>query len=67
MVGETNWEGGSIINHAVGTGLVVSVKLGDTEVRYLTDTGAKVSTVTESFNQENLVQDCELVDISVII
>ena len=67
MVGETNWEGGSIINRAVGVCPEVSVKLGDAEVRCVIDTGAEVSTVTESFYRKNLVQDCELVDVSAFI
>ena len=67
MVGEIVMEIGSIIKRAVGECPEVTIKLGGADAGCLIDTGAEVSTITESFYRENLAQGWELIDISSFI
>ena len=61
-VGEYSTYGGSIIENAVGNCPEVKVKLGGVDVGCLIDTGAEVSTITESFYKEFLAQGREVID-----
>lgn len=57
----------SVLEKAVGECPEITVKLGSFEVRCLLDTGAEVSTITESFFLEHLAQDGDLVDVSAFL
>ena len=63
-VGEHSTYGGSIIENAVGNCPEVKVKLGGVDVGCLIDTGAEVSTITESFYKEFLAQGREVIDVT---
>lgn len=56
--------GGSIIAQAIGDCPEVRVRVDDVDVRCLIDTGAEVSTVTESFYMEHLAPGREVVDVT---
>lgn len=58
---------GSIIKRAVGECPKVTIKLGGADAGCLIETGAEVSTITESFYRKNLAQGWELIDISSFI
>jgi hypothetical protein len=58
---------GSFFQRAVGTCPEATVTLGSKEVRCLLDTGAQVSTVTESFFLNNLAEEADLWDVSSFI
>ena len=56
---------GSLISKAVGRCPEAVLQLGSEDVRCLLDTGAQVSTVTESFFKAHLEKEgCDLVDVS---
>ena len=57
-MGEHSTYGGSIIENAVGNCPEVKVKLGGVDVRCLIDTGAEVSTITESFYKALSTKRC---------
>ena len=57
-------DGGSIIENAVGDCPEVKVKVGGVDVGCLIDTGAEVSTITESFYKEFLAQGSEVIDVT---
>lgn len=63
-MGEHLADGGSIIENAVGDCPEVKVRLGGVDVGCLIDTGAEVSTVTESFYKEFLARGSEVVDVT---
>ena len=63
-MGEHSTYGGPIIENAVGSCPEVKVKLGGVDVGCLIDTGAEVSTMTESFYQEFLAQGREVIDVT---
>ena len=56
--------GGSVIANAIGDCPEVRVKVGDVDVRCLIDTGAEVSTITESFYMEHLAPGNKVVDVT---
>ena len=60
-------KGGSLLSRLVGKCPVVDVCLGGAEVTCLLDTGAQVSTLTESFYRENLSDLSSLEDVSQFI
>ena len=55
---------GSILNRAVGKCPEVMVGVGDVQMRCLVDTGAQVSTITESFFLAQLGEGRRLTDVS---
>ncbi len=59
-------ESGSIIEKAVGDCPIAQVKIGNAEVTCLLDTGAQLSTLTESCFKENFSQE-ELVDVHALL
>ena len=63
-MGEYSTYGGSIIENAVGNCPEVKIKLGGVDVGCLIDTGAEVSTITESFYKEFLAQGREVIDVT---
>lgn len=63
-VGEHLTDGGSIIENAVGDCPEVNVRVGGVDVVCLIDTGAEVSTITESFYKEYLAQGREVIDVT---
>lgn len=63
--GETNKS--SLLHKAVGECPEDEVGLSGTKVKCLVDTGAQVSTVTESFFYQYLAEREELVDVSAFI
>ena len=63
-MGEPLTDGGSIIENAVGDCPEVKVRVGGVDVGCLIDTGAEVSTVTESFYKEFLAQVREVIDVT---
>ena len=63
---QISWNSGSIIERLVGDCPVAQVKIGGKEVNCLLDTGAQVSTLTESCFRENFSQE-ELVDINAVL
>ena len=63
-MGEYSPYGGSIIENAVGNCPDVKIKLGGVDVGCLIDTGAEVSTITESFYKEFLAQGREVIDVT---
>lgn len=63
-VGEHLTDGGSIIENAVGDCPEVKVRVGGVDVGCLIDTGAEVSTITESFYKEFLAQGREVIDVT---
>ena len=63
-MGEHLTDGGSIIENAVGDCPEVKVGVGGVDVGCLIDTGAEVSTITESFYKEFLAQGREVIDVT---
>ena len=63
-MGEHLTDGGSIIENAVGDCPEVKVRVGGVDVGCLIDTGAEVSTITESFYKEFLAQGREVIDVT---
>ena len=63
-MGEHSTYGGSIIENAVGNCPEEKVKLGGVDAGCLIDTGAEVSTITESFYKEFLAQGREVIDVT---
>ena len=63
-MGEYSTYGGSIIENAVGNCPEVKIKLGGVDIGCLIDTGAEVSTITESFYKEFLAQGREVIDVT---
>lgn len=63
-MGEHTNSGGSIIDNVVGSCPEVNVRLGGVQVSCLIDTGAEVSTITESFFKEHLSQGREVLNVS---
>ena len=63
-MGEHLTDGGSIIENAVGDCPELKVKVGGVDVGCLIDTGAEVSTITESFYKEFLDQGSEVIDVT---
>ena len=63
-MGEHLTDGGSIIKNAVGDCPEVKVRVGGVDVGCLIDTGAEVSTITESFYKEFLAQGREVIDVT---
>ncbi|KAK3703901.1 hypothetical protein QZH41_009140 [Actinostola sp. cb2023] len=53
-----------LVEHLAGNCPEVRVRVGDVDVRCLIDTGAEVSTVTESFYKEHLAPGREVVDVT---
>ena len=62
MAGSQSIVGGSIIERAIGECPEVTACLGGKELRCLVDTGAQVSTITESLFSEHFAQR-DLVDV----
>lgn len=58
---------GSWMDKAVGECPVVTVDVGPASARCLLDTGAQVSTLTESFFRDNLLKEGEPLDVSSFI
>lgn len=65
-VGESNQRVDSIMNKAIGNCPEAMVQVGTVSMRCLLDTGAQVSTITESFFRANFNPDM-LVDVSAFI
>ena len=62
-MGEHLTDGCSIIQNAEGDCLEVKVRVGGVDVGCLIDTGAEVSTITESFYKEFLAHGREVIDV----
>ena len=58
---------GSVVHKAIGQCPEVTVLLGGQEICCLVDTGAQVSTVTESFFKQHFAGERDLVDVSTCI
>lgn len=63
-MGEHVTDGGSIIENALGDCPEVKVRVGGVDVGCLIDTGAEVSTITESFYKEFLAQGREVINLT---
>lgn len=56
--------GGSIVAQAIGNCPVAEIRVGGVDIRCLIDTGAEVSTVTESFYKEHQAQGRKVIDVT---
>jgi len=63
-VGEHISGGSTLIAQAIGDCPEAVVRVGDVDIKCLIDTGAQVSTVTETFYKEHLAPGREVIDVS---
>ena len=67
MAGLETINNGSIVNKAIGQCPEVTIFLGGKKIECLVDTGAQVSTITESFFRQHFAEEKDLVDVSMVI